>query len=232
MSYVSNVILSFSIMEDEKARLRDINGIIERLGTNGRFKDLPYSATGGTKALERPTFISAFNYLSIPNLITEMKSIRWDRPDQVQLFVCDQEEDVYWLRYPDTERIKDIAIMGHIEIQKDLRRKHEAALDVVRSVITARSNPNFDFDAWLDAAKAVIDGAGETSLLANELSAHSISKEAINLLRDSRDKWRDIAHRLAGQLSVHLTWSDAPGECHRDSNDTIESYAHLMKGDQ
>ena len=105
MSVVANVILSFSIWEDERDRIADVNRFFERVGAKenrgDRFIIPPDSErwVGGTKALERPTFVAAFNYLDTEALVAHLATIGWDAPDEVQLFVCEQDEDGYRLRY-------------------------------------------------------------------------------------------------------------------------------------
>ena len=94
MSYVSNVILSFSILEDDEARIDEINNIIRELNDRpGFLKEQPHC--GGTKALERPTFIGAFNYLPLPEFVRRVRALHWKEPHLVQVHCCDQEEDIY-----------------------------------------------------------------------------------------------------------------------------------------
>ena len=48
---------------------------------------------GGTKMLETPLFIGAFNHLVLEDLIVWLKGIKWEEPENVQLIVKEQEDD-------------------------------------------------------------------------------------------------------------------------------------------
>jgi hypothetical protein len=95
MSYVSNVILSFSIMEDEVKRIKDVNDKLTKQEQRGFVFPDGQDWHGGSKALERPTFLAAFNYLDLERFIWDLATCNWDVPEEVQVFICDQHEDLY-----------------------------------------------------------------------------------------------------------------------------------------
>ena len=106
MSVVTNLILSFSISEDEQSRVEEINTFFN----NGRgFKlvsadferklaDDYYEAKtwyGGSKHLETPLFVGAYNHLDIDGLIDHLKSVNWEEPENVQLILKPQDADKF-----------------------------------------------------------------------------------------------------------------------------------------
>jgi hypothetical protein len=91
MSVVSNVILSFDAREGEEARLNEVNAYLGEGHTH--FQGLEDYA--GSKFLERPTFVGAFNYLGVERFIAHIREVKWQYPENVQLFICDQEDIVY-----------------------------------------------------------------------------------------------------------------------------------------
>lgn len=107
MSEVTNLILSFSISEDEISKVQEINSF----WNNGRgFKlisaDFQRGRTffgkeyqkrwyGGEKKLETPLFIGAYNHLDLNGLIEFLKGLEWDRPENVQLIVKEQDSEKF-----------------------------------------------------------------------------------------------------------------------------------------
>ena len=50
---------------------------------------------GGTKMLETPLYVGAFNHLDLEGLIEHMKEVKWEEPENVQLIVKLQEADKF-----------------------------------------------------------------------------------------------------------------------------------------
>lgn len=97
MSCVQNVILAFSILEDRRAMVGEVNRILAALGQVGAFNlEQDY---GGSKALERPTYLGAFNYLEVSAFVERPRALPWKEPSEVQVYVCDQHEDIYAERF-------------------------------------------------------------------------------------------------------------------------------------
>lgn len=97
MSVVDNCILSFSIMENEGDRIADVNRFF---GEHKPFisvhdDKLPNGWYGGTKYLETPLLIAAFNYFEEVAFIKHLKTIGWKHPENVQLMIQRQDDDVF-----------------------------------------------------------------------------------------------------------------------------------------
>jgi hypothetical protein len=104
MSDVTNIILSFSVAEIESSRINEIN----TFANNGRGFNLVSADFeegrnfmgrenrnrwyGGSKMLETPLFVGAFNNLDINGLVEHLRSLNWEEPENVQLIVQEQHE--------------------------------------------------------------------------------------------------------------------------------------------
>ena len=105
MSHVTNCILCFSVMEDDRACIRGVDAFFETTGRpHGFEKTLSQHyiegvrAFGGTKALETNVAVAAFNHLDLRAFCQWLTAkVQWEAPLDVQLFVCDQEEDRFTL---------------------------------------------------------------------------------------------------------------------------------------
>ena len=107
MSEVTNLIISFSIGEDETSRINEVNlffnnGLGFKInsadfeeGSNWLGKENRKRWYGGTKMLETPLYVGAFNHLDLEGLIEHMKEIEWEEPENVQLIVKLQEADKF-----------------------------------------------------------------------------------------------------------------------------------------
>lgn len=104
MSVVSNIILSFSIMEDFREEddkdviilMDDVNDWLTERG-KGTFGGDVNDVLGGTKHLETPVYVAAFNHFDIEAFIAFIKTLPWREPENVQLFVKGQEENKFAL---------------------------------------------------------------------------------------------------------------------------------------
>ena len=106
MSEVTNLIISFSIMEDEISRTLDLDLFFNN-GRDFKVVSADYQADndkkgqdrqrwyGGSKALETPLFIGAYNHLDLDGLIEHLKNIDWEEPENVQLIVKSQHSDKF-----------------------------------------------------------------------------------------------------------------------------------------
>jgi len=104
MSYVTNLILSFSIGEDEISRVDEIN-IFHNNGRGFKLKSADFEREinqesnrawyGGSKFLETPLYIGAYNHLNIEGLIEHLKIVNWDYPEAVQLILKEQDSDKF-----------------------------------------------------------------------------------------------------------------------------------------
>jgi hypothetical protein len=111
MSHVDNVILSFSILEKSQCHedgsrtwliMEDVNAwllkeIAQRFGPDiGGLAD----AYGGSKWLETPLFVAAFNYLPEAELLGLLRTLPWEEPAEVQLMVKRQEGELFEMIQP------------------------------------------------------------------------------------------------------------------------------------
>jgi len=106
MSYVTNVLISCSILEEEMSEperlggysnIIEINRWLEESG-HGEFRYLSRHA-GGKKVMEAEVWGAAFNYIRLEELIDFIRSLNWLHPRQVQLFIQDEDEDIFTERY-------------------------------------------------------------------------------------------------------------------------------------
>lgn len=116
MSVVTNVILVYSIMEDQPDDsklhpvLVELNKSLEPTGKDRLVHFHPFDFDGdrvstGTKAMETNICLGGFNHLDLPNLIACVKAAPWKEPEHVQLFVMEDGDDIF------TERLHRHACM-------------------------------------------------------------------------------------------------------------------------
>lgn len=109
MSDVTNLILTFSISEDEISKVQEINCFWNNgRGFNLISADFERGQTlfgkenekrwyGGDKKLETPLFIGAYNHLDLDGLIEFLKGLEWNRPENVQLIVKEEGSEKFRL---------------------------------------------------------------------------------------------------------------------------------------
>lgn len=99
MSCVTNVILTFSVLEDDEERIKDVNKFFENGTTIVSCDDnkLERGWYGGTKMLETNVCIGAYNYLPLESFKNHIKKIKWDYSEDVQLIVQEQDESRFRL---------------------------------------------------------------------------------------------------------------------------------------
>lgn len=96
MSMVDNCILTFSICEDEDEKIHQINSFFGHKGfISVDSETLPIGWYGGTKMLETPLFIAAFNYFNEGSFINRLKTLDWEYPKEVQLMIKRQDDDMF-----------------------------------------------------------------------------------------------------------------------------------------
>jgi hypothetical protein len=92
MSRVTNLLLHFGTVEDEREMLTRVNlfftnqfGFIDiETPQNGWY--------GGSKHLEVNLAVGAFNYLDLKALVRHIKKLEWRDKEAVQLIVCDHDD--------------------------------------------------------------------------------------------------------------------------------------------
>lgn len=99
MSYVTNVMLHYGL-EDE-GKLEEINALVAPLNNGQEFRDITSGPSvdlwGGHKYPEVNLVAAAFNYWDDDATKKALAGIEWERPDLIQLFICDQEDDAFSL---------------------------------------------------------------------------------------------------------------------------------------
>jgi hypothetical protein len=107
MSYVTNLILTFDVMEEEKEREAEIQEFFIHKDARGAGfvscddEKLPHGWYGGTKALETNVYIGAFNFINLDDLISHLRhDVKWEYPENVRLMICDQNEEAFRMINP------------------------------------------------------------------------------------------------------------------------------------
>jgi hypothetical protein len=102
MSVVTNLILTFSISEDEDRCINEVNnyeyqGIKMNLVSVDFDKDIDNRKAwyGGTKFMEAPIFLGAFNHLDIEDFKRYLRKVNWEFPELVQLIVKEQDDEKF-----------------------------------------------------------------------------------------------------------------------------------------
>jgi hypothetical protein len=113
MSYVTNVLLSFSVMEDSyETDGEDIYSIMTLVNTwlmergYGAFGQHVDHVSGGHKHLETPLFAAGFNMFDLGDFLDMLRTLPWKEPSNVQVFVQEQDEDKF--------RIIEPCVMGDV----------------------------------------------------------------------------------------------------------------------
>jgi len=102
MSRVTNLILTFSVGEDEFKCIQAINNYRYRnlkmnLVSVDFNKDMEKGITwyGGTKFMEARIYMGAFNYLEIDDFRNYLRTLDWENRDLVQLIIKEQDDDKF-----------------------------------------------------------------------------------------------------------------------------------------
>lgn len=92
MSLVTNVVLKTAVQD--AGLIGGINSALKDKGfVSCDDESLPFGWYAGTKALECEIFPGAFNYLDLDAMIYAIRTVPWDQPGSVQLFIQEQNED-------------------------------------------------------------------------------------------------------------------------------------------
>jgi hypothetical protein len=92
MSTVTNVILVAGV--DELRAIAQVNEMIHRTHSHEDrpFTDANNHPVAGARVLETSIFLGAFNGIGLPLLLNIVQSAEWESPEEVQLFVKEQED--------------------------------------------------------------------------------------------------------------------------------------------
>lgn len=110
MSIVTNLILSFSIAENEKEierslkRFESVHHAFNLVSINDN--RLPRKWYGGGKMFEKPVYIGAFNNFPVLDFILFLKhGIDWEYPEDVELFELTEGDEKFTIHYLDKSQL-------------------------------------------------------------------------------------------------------------------------------
>ncbi|MBO2007909.1 hypothetical protein [Hymenobacter negativus] len=102
MSDVTNLLIAFSLSEDEEKiqqqlRQHVYNNITQFDAVSADSPTLPKGWYAGSKYLEAQLLIGAYNHLNLDELFVFMKNMTWECPEDVQLIVKEQWDSKFRL---------------------------------------------------------------------------------------------------------------------------------------
>jgi hypothetical protein len=102
MSRVTNAILTahVGLQSDSDSEIDSVNKFLRETegGGGGEFIEVTQHA-GGTKHMECRVYLSAFNHADMEVILRAVNQAPWREKNMVQVFVKEQEEEVFLLRY-------------------------------------------------------------------------------------------------------------------------------------
>jgi hypothetical protein len=102
MSRVTNAIITAHVGPhgDSDSEIDSVNGFLRETqgGGSGEFVEVSQHA-GGTKHMECRVYVSAFNHADTDVVVRAVEQAPWQDKEMVQLFIKEQEEDLFQLRY-------------------------------------------------------------------------------------------------------------------------------------
>jgi hypothetical protein len=102
MSRVTNAIITAHVGPhgDSDSEIDSVNKFLRESegGGSGEFVDVSRHA-GGTKHMECRVYVSAFNHADTNVIVRAVDQAPWQHREMVQLFIKEQEQDVFQLRY-------------------------------------------------------------------------------------------------------------------------------------
>ena len=108
MSVVTNVILTAHVgpQDGSDPEIDTVNNFLQEAngGGYGKFIEVSNHA-GGTKYMECRVYLSAFNHADTETILKAVDQAPWRDKEMVQVFVKEQEEDLFRLRYSGGSKI-------------------------------------------------------------------------------------------------------------------------------
>jgi hypothetical protein len=102
MSQVTNAILTAHVGPDghADAEIESVNRFLRETegGGYGEFREVTAQA-GGTKNMECRVYISAFDHADTDVILRAVDQAQWRDREMVQVFIKEQEEELFVLRY-------------------------------------------------------------------------------------------------------------------------------------
>lgn len=105
VSVVTTLILSFSSSEDRSDGenwdiMRAVDALVGQHASGHQTFFNANHESGGSKCLQRPTFFAGFNHLNIEAFIEDLGALPWRAPQEAQLFINGDSDNLYRLTYP------------------------------------------------------------------------------------------------------------------------------------
>jgi hypothetical protein len=99
MSVITNIVLSIGLQDELRGRLAAVNAFFGNSRGLVSLDDssLPADWTGGNKRVCAGVSVGAFNGMDLAAFLAHLRSIRWDSPRKVQVFVMEEEDEQFRL---------------------------------------------------------------------------------------------------------------------------------------
>ena len=107
MSRVTNVILTahVGLQDGSDPEINSVNKVLREAGSgSGEFVDVSEQA-GGTKYMECRVYLSVSDHADTETILKAIDQAPWRDKDMVQVFVKEQEEELFRLRYSGGSKI-------------------------------------------------------------------------------------------------------------------------------
>jgi hypothetical protein len=118
MSRVTNAIITAHVGSQDHSdpEIDSVNRFLRETegGGHGEFKEVTQHA-GGTKHMECRVYLSSFNHADTDTIVCAVEQAPWRDREMVQVFVKEQEQDVFLLRHSGRPQRSPIAV----ELTKD-----------------------------------------------------------------------------------------------------------------
>ncbi len=110
MSRVTNAILAAHVSRHPDGEIESVNEFLRANEVGGgEFKDATEFA-GGYKHLECRVYLSAFNNADTNHIVEAVRQGVWRDRDMIQLFIKEQEEELFTLRYCGTPKSAAVSV--------------------------------------------------------------------------------------------------------------------------
>ena len=107
MSRVTNVILTAHVGQEDGSdpEIDSVNKFLRDAGGGyGEFVDVSHQA-GGMKHMEGRIYLSALNHADTETILRAIDQAPWGDKDMIQVFVKEQEDELFRLRYSGGSKI-------------------------------------------------------------------------------------------------------------------------------
>jgi len=109
MSRVTNVILTahVGLQDGSDPEIDSVNKFLREADCGGYAEFVEVSEqAGGTKYMECRVYLSAFNHADTDTILKAIDQAPWRDKDMVQVFIKEQEEELFRLRYSGGSKIE------------------------------------------------------------------------------------------------------------------------------